>query len=91
MLDGLVGVLHSKGRGGLQKGEGDCDSDRDCVGLKCAHDKTNIPGVRNTGAIKWGVIFVTPKDSTLDGTDMLKFLNGSNFDRIIETESNLNH
>ena len=80
------------GRGGLQKGEGDCDSDRDCApGLKCAHDKMNIPGVRNTGAIKWGRDFCyDPKDTILDGTDMLKFLNGSNFDRIIETKSNLN-
>ena len=41
--------------GTLQKGEGDCDSDRDCArGLRCAHDRMRIPGVRNTGAIKWG-------------------------------------
>tara|TARA_B100001121_G_C18439385_1_gene503026 strand:- start:19 stop:717 length:699 start_codon:yes stop_codon:yes gene_type:complete len=79
------------GRGGLKKGEGDCDSDRDCApGLKCAHDKLNIPGVRNTGVIKWGRDFCyDPNDSILDGTDALTFINGSNFDRIIETKTSL--
>ena len=77
--------------GTLQKGEGDCDRDRDCAkGLKCAHDRMQIPGVRNTGAIKWGRDFCyDPNDNVLDGTDALTFMNGSNFDRIIETKSSL--
>ena len=81
----------ARGRRGLQKGEGDCDSDRDCApGLKCAHDKMKIPGVRNTGAIKWGRDFCyDPNDSVLDGTDSLTFKNGSNFDNILETKISL--
>ena len=71
--------------------EGDCDSDRDCArGLRC-QQRMRIPGVRNTGAIKWGRDFCyDPNDSTLDGTDALTFINGSNYDRIVETKSNLN-
>ena len=81
----------ANGRRGLKKGKGDCDSDRDCKpGLKCAHDKMRLPGVRNTGAIKWGRDFCyDPNDNALDGTDSLTFLNGSNFDRIIETKTSL--
>lgn len=83
----------ANGRRGLNKGQGDCDSDRDCKpGLKCAHDKMRLPGVRNTGAIKWGRDFCyDPNDNALDGTDSLTFLNGSNFDRIIETKTSLSH
>ena len=92
MLNGLDGVHLRLIMEHCKKGEGDCDSDRDCArGLRCAHDRMRIPGVRNTGAIKWGRDFCyDPNDSTLDGTDALTFLNGSNYDRIVETKSNLN-
>ena len=42
----------AQGTGGLQKGEGDCDSDTDCAeGLKCLHDQTSIPGVISNGVV----------------------------------------
>ena len=78
-------------RGALKKGQGDCDSDRDCApGLKCAHDKTSIPGVRRTSALKWGRDFCyDPNDNILSGTDGLKLLSGSPFDSLIETTNSL--
>lgn len=78
-------------RRGLQKGQGDCDNDRDCgPGLKCAHDKSQIPGIRNTGLIRGGRDFCyDPADSVLGGTDGIIFLDGSNFDTIIETKNSL--
>ena len=84
--------VQARGRRGLQKGQGDCDNDRDCgPGLKCAHDKSQISGIRNTGAIRGGRDFCyDPNDSVLGGTDGITFLNGSNFDTIVETKNSLN-
>ena len=77
-------------RGVLQKGEGDCDSDRDCAGnLRCYHDRI-APGLKNTGAWRYGRDFCyDPNDSVLDGTDAIRFKNGSIFDTVVETTSNL--
>ena len=42
------------GRGRTSQGQGDCDRDSDCKpGFKCGHDKTSLPGVRDTGGRGW--------------------------------------
>jgi hypothetical protein len=88
-----LGWNEGRRRGNTQKGEGDCDSDRDCrPGLKCFQRDGNekVPGVRNTGDLTWeGDFCYDPNDSVLEGTDGLIISNGSNFDTIIETKNNL--
>lgn len=75
--------------GGGVAGEGDCDNDRDCKpGLKCGHDSTNLPGVRNTGQMGGGRDFCyDPNGGSI--ADSIMFVNGSEFDQIIPSTTTL--
>ena len=78
-------------RGRIKAGEGDCDRDSDCApGLKCGQNKTKLPGVYNTGAMRGGRDFCYDPNS-MSGVDHLKFLNGSPFDSTLRASRSLNY
>jgi len=72
-------------------GEGDCDRDSDCgPGLKCGHNSTRLPGVRNTGVMGGGRDFCyDPKSNDAVANNSLRIVKGSPFDTIIGTSNSL--
>ena len=92
---GKSGKVNSKWHGWsprftLKAGEGDCDgSSSPCApGLKCGHNKTNLPGVKNTGAMGRGRDFCyDPNGGGIN--DSIIFLNGSTFDEIIPSTTSI--
>ena len=94
---GKTGKVNSKWYGWsprftLKAGEGDCDGGRNpCApGLKCGHNKTNLPGVRNTGVMGRGRDFCyDPNGGGLSGSIM--FVNGSSFDSIIGSSTSMSN
>lgn len=79
----------ARGRRGLKKGEGDCDSDRDCKpGLKCGHDSYSLPGINRAGLGGSRDFCYNPMDKYLN--DALKIKSGSVMSTIIGQSSNKN-
>ena len=82
---------NNRGRN-VSEGQGDCDSDPDCkYGLRCKQNPSSLPGVNGNGLFGGGRDFCyDPNKAGIPGaSDYLIFKNGSPFDSLVSTSSNV--